>query len=274
MTLVVIGPVTWDLVIIGEDRCSKTGGATYFQSFVFEEFYDDYLAIVNCSSKDFVQDFPSSDKVRLILKDDTHYFINEYPDKDDLDIRKQLSNFAKIPILRSDLEDILSGLNIDGFVLNPLNRYDFPLETIEYIKSFNVPVFMSVQGFLRVPESEINENYTIQFEYFDDLDTILSGVTSIFLDEYEARTIGNGFDVYEMVITNGSSGSRIVFDDEIKIEAVECDSVVDTTGCGDTFMAAYISQRLKGQSPKEAGNFASLIASQKIRGFGPYNSEK
>ena len=39
MTLVVIGPVTKDLVIIGEQKYQKVGGATYYQSFVFEKFY-------------------------------------------------------------------------------------------------------------------------------------------------------------------------------------------------------------------------------------------
>ena len=48
MTLVVIGPVTNDLVIIGEEKSNRVGGATYFQSFVFEKFFKDYLAIVNC----------------------------------------------------------------------------------------------------------------------------------------------------------------------------------------------------------------------------------
>ena len=49
MTLVAIGPVTKDLVVIGDEKSHKVGGATYFQSFVFEEFFPDYLAIVNCS---------------------------------------------------------------------------------------------------------------------------------------------------------------------------------------------------------------------------------
>ena len=54
MTLVIIGPVTNDLIIIGDEKSFKVGGATYFQSFVFEKFFSDYLAIVNCSSEDFV----------------------------------------------------------------------------------------------------------------------------------------------------------------------------------------------------------------------------
>ena len=273
MTLVVIGPVTKDLIKIGDKCENNVGGATYFQSFVFEEFYDDYLAIVNCSSDEFIDAFPSGDKVRVILKDDTHFFINSYPDADNLDIRHQLSNFAEIPILKSDLEDILPD-EIDGFVLNPLNRYDFPLETVEYLKSFNVPIFMSIQGFLRVADVEVNDNYTIKLNDFDDLSSILSGVNVIFLDDAEKNIVGTDYDVDEIVITNGSQGSKIICDSEIKIDAVECDNVVDTTGCGDTYMAAYVTQKLLLKSPEIAGNFASLIASKKIEYSGPYNYDK
>lgn len=273
MALVVIGPVTKDLVVIG-DKCSqKTGGATYYQTFVFEEFYKDYLAIVNCSDDGVIDDFPNPDKVKVILKEDTHFFINSYPDPNDFNIRKQLSNFANIPISKSDLEETLPD-EIDGFVINPLNRNDFPYETIEYMKSFNVPIFASVQGFLRVPDVKVNENYAIKLDDFDRLHSILCGINTIFLDELEWNVISQEFDVDEMVITNGSFGSRIISADEIKIEAVRCNDVVDTTGCGDTYMAAYISQILKGKSQKEAGGFASLIASKKIEGFGPFSCDK
>lgn len=262
MTLVVIGPVTEDLVIIGDEESRKVGGATYFQSFVFEKFYSDYIAIVNCSQSGLADEFPNPDKVKVILKDDTHYFINRYPFRDNRDVREQLSNFADIPILKSDLEKVLPD-EIDGFVLNPLNRFDFPPETVEFIKSFGVPIFMSVQGFLRLGDVQANENYTIKLDNFDGLTDILSGVSAIFLDESEKTIIGDGFDV-EMVITNGSHGSRIVSDGEIRIDAVKCDEVVDTTGCGDTYMAAYVSHRLQGKSIKQSGDFASRIASEKI----------
>jgi hypothetical protein len=270
MTLVVIGPVTHDLVVIGEEKSRKVGGATYFQSFVFEEFHKDYLAVVNCSDEELIRKFPSKDKVRLIRKDNTHFFINEYPSRNDLNTRVQLSNFADIPILKEDLKKVLPS-KIDGFVLNPLNRHDFPAETVEYLKSFDVPIFMSVQGFLRMPDVQADDNYTIRLSNFDELEGILSGVTSIFLDEAERSIIGMGHDVDEMVITNGSHGSRIISDTEIRIDAVECVNVVDTTGCGDTYMAAYITQKLLRKSPETAGNFASRIASEKIENFGPYN---
>lgn len=270
MTLVVIGPVTKDLVVIGSDEIHKVGGATYFQSFVFEEFYNDYLAIVNGFDERLIEEFPDAGKVRLIKKEDTHFFINNYPNPNDLNVRDQLSNFANIPIYPNDLEGILPE-KIDGFVLNPLNRHDFPIETVQYLKSFNVPMFLSVQGFLRVPDVEVNDNFTIKLDNFDKLTTILSGITAIFLDEVEANIVGLDHDVDEIVITNGSHGSRIVNESEIKIDPVKCDNVVDTTGCGDTYMASYISQKLLSKSPKSAGDFASFIASKKINNFGPYN---
>ena len=269
MTLVVIGPVTEDLVIIGSEKSRKVGGATYYQSFVFEKFYKDYLAIVNCSDSELVNDFPDLDKVKVILKDDTHYFVNRYPFEDNRDIREQSSNFADIPILKSDLENILPD-DIDGFVLNPLNRYDFPFETIDYLKSFDVPIFISIQGFLRVPDVEVNGIYQLKLKYFDDLSQILSGINLIFLDEFEKSIIGDGFDVDEMVITNGSHGSRIVSDGEVKIDAVKCDDVVDTTGCGDTYMAAYISKRITDNSVEKSGRFASKVATEKLKYHGHY----
>lgn len=270
MTLVIIGPVTQDLVVIGDESTHKTGGATYFQSFVFEKFYNDYLAIVNCSDANIANEFPSKDKVKVILKDVTHFFINNYPNVDNKDYREQLSNFVQIPLLKSDLEEILPK-DIDGFVINPLNRYDFPIETIDYLKSFNVPIFISIQGFLRIPDVEVNGNYTIKLDAFDKLSNVLEGVSSIFLDEGEANIIGTDFDVDEIVITDGSNGSRIISDNhETKINAFECENIADTTGCGDTYMAAYVSKRLNNYSIKRSGEFASDIASKKLTKFGHY----
>ncbi|WP_458404831.1 PfkB family carbohydrate kinase [Methanobrevibacter sp.] len=275
MTLVVIGPVTNDLIIIGDEKSKKVGGATYFQSFVFEEFFSDYLAIVNCADESLADDFPDSAKVKVIGKKDTHYFVNCYPDEDNLDIRQQLSNFADIPILRTDLEDILPS-KIDAFVVNPLNRFDFPAETIDYLKSFNVPIFMSVQGFLRIPDVKVNDNYTLKLEYFNQLPSILAGVDAIFMDDAEANMIGIDYDIDEIVVTEGSHGSNIISSQKkkIRIPAVKCDEVVDTTGCGDTYMATYITQKLLSKSSETAGNFASFIASQKIKNHGPYNPKK
>ena len=47
MTIVVIGPLTQDQIITSNSKTSAAGGASYFQSFVFEEFNMDYVAVAN-----------------------------------------------------------------------------------------------------------------------------------------------------------------------------------------------------------------------------------
>lgn len=280
MTIVVIGPLTQDQIITSNSKTSAAGGASYFQSFVFEEFNMDYVAVANFNNLDLIKDFPNLGNLIPIVGDDTHYFINEYPEGDNSDIRKQYSNFADIPLLKNQLEFVLDDIfESDAFILNPLNRNDFPVETVDYLKTFNVPIYLSVQGFLRLPDEKIDDkNYSIKLEMYNDLEDILNGVTGIFLDESEAKIVFddgnyNKYDIDEIVITNGSDGSRIIVEsDEIKIEAVEVDNIMDATGCGDTYMAAYILKRLLLDSPKEAGEFASLIASEKLMSFGPYKS--
>lgn len=277
MTLVVIGPVTKDLIITKDNKQSKTGGAVYFQSFVFEEFFKDYLIITNCSDATLINDFPDPDKVKLIKKDTTHYFINEYPNNDDF--RLQYSNFANIPITENDLSSILPEY-IDAFIINPLNSHDFSKEVIDYLKSFDVPVFMSLQGFLRYPSKKINnDNYSISLRFTPEIIDLISNIEGLFLDESEAEILFENndfkdFNINEIVVTNGSKGSRVLADKEYKISAVICDDIVDSTGCGDTYMAAYISKKLITNSILKSANFASKIASDKLRFFGPFKSYK
>ena len=274
MTLVLIGPACEDLIIIGDKESSKVGGASFFQSFVYEEHYDDYLAILNASNADLIDEFPDKSKVKLILKDETHHFINEYPDKDDLDIRKQSTNFADIPILADEIKNILDECeiddgDIDAFVLTPLNSNDFPIETLKFLKTFDVPIYISLQGFLRFKD----ENNSMVLKLSDDLKYVFDISDTIFMDEGEFDIIKcEKFEGSTLVITNGSKGSRILCsnDETIKINAVKCNNIVDATGCGDTYMAAYISARLKNKTFKNSADFASMIASKKLENFGPY----
>lgn len=281
MTLVVLGPATEDIIIKNGMKESKVGGATFFQAFVYEALNIDYLAIVNLSNLDIIDKFPDKNKVIALLKEDTHFFINEYPNEDNLDLRVQLSNFANIPILVDELKPILDKIDkIDAFVINPLNQYDFPRETMDYLKNFKVPIYLSIQGFLRKKDYLKNDDgYNgILLDKNSNIQAIVNDTSGIFLDENEFDIMfeDNDFsscNVGEIIVTNGSKGSRIISninDNEIIIEPVEQMYIVDSTGCGDTYMAAYISKKLEAKSSLEAGNFASLIASEKLSSDGPY----
>ena len=279
MTIVVIGPLTIDQIVTPNLEAQKIGGASYFQSFVFEEFKQDYIVISNFNDFNLLKEFPNLDTLIPVVGDSTHFFVNEYPIEDNKDVRVQYSNFANAPISKSELEFILHDIDdIDAFILNPLNRNDFPIETLDYLKTFNIPIYLSIQGFLRLPNKEIKENlYSIKLEKPDNLEDILNGIEGLFLDENEASIIFDNdkfdkYDISQIIITNGSKGSRIICDNEIKIDAVNVNNIVDATGCGDTYMAAYVLKYLLSNSPKESGDFASLIASEKLMSFGPYKS--
>lgn len=279
MTIVVIGPLTIDQIVTPNLEAQKIGGASYFQSFVFEEFKQDYIVISNFNDFNLLKEFPNLDTLIPVVGDSTHFFVNEYPIEDNKDVRVQYSNFANAPISKSELEFILHDIDdIDAFILNPLNRNDFPIETLDYLKTFNIPIYLSIQGFLRLPDKEIKENlYSIKLEKPDNLEDILNGIEGLFLDENEASIIFDNdkfdkYDISQIIITNGSKGSRIICDNEIKIDAVNVNNIVDATGCGDTYMAAYVLKYLLSNSSKESGYFASLIASEKLMSFGPYKS--
>ena len=45
---------------------------------------------------------------------------------------------------------------------------------------------------------------------------------------------------------------------------------MDATGCGDTYLAAYLARRLTTDDLAECGAFASAVAGIKIEAFGPF----
>ena len=71
-----------------------------------------------------------------------------------------------------DLESLLTD-DIDAFIVNPLNAFDFPKDTIDYLKSFNVPIYISFQGFLRYPHKKIGDNYSIKLKLSSYIKSLL-----------------------------------------------------------------------------------------------------
>lgn len=268
MSVFILGHPCRDELIIGDKKTFTFGGPSYYQANVFDQLGYDNVAVVCHAPPMFLNVFPHNVRVMFMGNPAYHIFTNEYPDKDNMDIRIQYSNFPKIPLRKDQLEDCLEGYKVDAFSVNPLNPYDFPLDSIEYLKTFDAPIYMSIQGFLRYKNKKsagLRPNKHIK--------KIVEGCEAIFMDETEAQYVPlDELDVGEIIITNGSKGSRILGESEIKIDAVPSDRVVDTTGCGDTYMATYMALKLEGYTSIQAGNFASQIASEKTRYRGPYTT--
>ncbi|MDH4339557.1 MAG: PfkB family carbohydrate kinase [Thermoleophilia bacterium] len=93
------------------------------------------------------------------------------------------------------------------------------------------------------------------------------------LNEDEARILAGGVEpdllralgIPEIVLTLGSAGALLVTTSgSERIEQVPVEGVVDPTGAGDAFSAAYVSARAQGATPVEAARAANALAAELV----------
>ncbi|MFQ5984504.1 MAG: PfkB family carbohydrate kinase [Alphaproteobacteria bacterium] len=74
----------------------------------------------------------------------------------------------------------------------------------------------------------------------------------------------------EVIITMASRGSLVLAGGRLsRIPAFPPKTIVDPTGCGDTYVAGYLFQKLKGREVEEAARFGAALATLKLEHFGP-----
>ncbi len=95
---------------------------------------------------------------------------------------------------------------------------------------------------------------------------IFTGATLLAAAVDKVRRAG----VREVLVTRGSRGSAIHGPDgAIAIDPLVPRRKVDPTGCGDTYLAAYLAARLASDDLHACGLFAAAAATIKIEGSGP-----
>ncbi|MEM7346598.1 MAG: carbohydrate kinase family protein [Chloroflexota bacterium] len=77
------------------------------------------------------------------------------------------------------------------------------------------------------------------------------------------------FGPHTIMVTQGSAGSLAVTKDEAVEQPGSVVEVVDTTGAGDTFHAAYVTALLQGDSLTERLRFANATAALSVTAMGP-----
>jgi len=175
----------------------------------------------------------------------------------------------------------LQTVNATIFHLGPLLIGDIPAELIIQLAR-RAKVSLDVQGFLRKLSGEnvVPADWPAKKELLphvqvlkanDEEAAVLTGEKDI----HKAATVLAAWGVTEVVITLGSKGSLVYADGVFtEIPAYRPKAVVDATGCGDTYMAGYLYQRLKGKTISESGKFGAAMATLKIQASGPFEGDE
>ena len=178
--------------------------------------------------------------------------------------------------------DALQNIHADVIHLGSLLHEDFSLEVIKFLSEKCI-LSIDVQGFLRKvsPEGAVYHlDWDEKLQALPYIHTLKANememeVLTHTSDPYEAALLLKDMGVEEVVLTFGDQGSLIYSKGEFhEIPAYPTLSVIDPTGCGDTYMAGYLYQRGKGATIEEAGRFAAAMCTIKLQAHGPFNSSE
>ncbi len=283
--ITLIGPITEDTIIKNNSTYKSIGGAVYYQSSALECLGINTRVIITLSKSDeeLLKVFSKNIEIFPIFKDKTIKFQNIYPDNDP-NHRIQKAYIWHNPIEIKNIAS-LDLKNSNAILLGPLCPYDIPFETIEYLSTLKIPLYLGAQGYLRHLKG-----CRIVLRPWKGFQKYLKFVNILFIDENEAKTILGAqlslkevakilasFGPEEVIITQGSNGSIIYskkLDKIYKIPAFSPEKTEDPTGLGDTYMAAYAARKLEIEDPEKCGIFAAAASVIKIENKGAFKGSR
>jgi len=277
--IICIGHITHDRIVTPERDLHMPGGTSFYFSYGLRHLMGSrtdvsYRLVTSLAAKDMkaVEDMRREGiEVEVFPSRETVFFENIYGS--DQNNRRQRVRAKADPFTREKLE----GISARYIVLGTLLADDFDLDTLCFLAGRGTLV-VDAQGYLREVRGE--EVHAIDWQqkrealrYVDILKVneheiaVLTGID----DQRRACKLLAEWGVKEVLLTLGSYGSVVYADSRFHdIPAFEPQAVVDATGCGDTYVMAYVCRRLQGDGPAEAGRYASAVASIKLEASGPF----
>jgi sugar/nucleoside kinase (ribokinase family) len=273
----VVGHITKETIRIdGRAEREMPGGTAYYASMALRRAGLKVAVLTKVSREDQERLLHDLQKARVTVfckpSARTTLFENIYS-REDLDARVQRVRSVAAPFSSNDLE----GISATIFHMGPLTNLEISPDVLEAVSLRGDLVSLDIQGLLRrVTEGEVQE------EDWLDKERGLAYVDILKADDREAAVLSGEDDMEtaalrlsrlgpkEVIITLGSKGSLILAKGEFHhIPAFPPKAVIDPTGCGDTYMGGYISQRVRSKDVAKAGRFAASVAALKLEKFGP-----
>lgn len=274
-----IGHITHDKVVTPRSVVHMAGGTAFYFSNALSRFDIRFQLVTALAPADMpsVYDLRSHGiDVTVFPSAHTVFFENIYSENQDNRTQRVIRQAD--PFSAAQLAEIRAGV----FHLGPLLAGDIPLELVRSLAQKG-KVSIDAQGYLRKVS-----DHNVEAIDWPEKKEALQHVHTLKVNESEMAVLTGEKDVHksarilaewgvkEVVITLGSMGSVIYYDHTFyNIPAyIPTTSVVDATGCGDTYMAGYLYQRIRGASIREAGEFAAAMATLKIEGSGPFTGTR
>lgn len=273
-----IGHITLDKVVTTRSVMFMAGGTAFYFSSALQNMDATYLLVTSVAESEihYVDELREKGvEIWAYPSPHTVYFENIYAENQDQRTQNVLQQAAPFTI------DQLIEVESKVFHLGPLLAGDISVDLIRFLAAKG-KVSLDAQGYLRkVQDQKVfaidwpQKRNALQYVDILKADEAEMAVLTGNKDVKESVKILSDWGVKEVVITNGSMGSLIysngVFYD---IPAYRPVNLIDATGCGDTYMAGYLLQRVKGIDIQQAGEFAAAMASLKMESPGPFTGTK
>ncbi len=277
-TISVVGSTTKDTIIWHDKKVYKIGGVTTYAGFTFQNLGINTIVISNIAKSDrAVSDFFVKNNIQFNNGDalSTTRFVNHYG-KGNLVQKMPINAF---PVQLNQIKGIFD--KVDLIHLGPLHPDDIDMSILKESFQRKKLVSLDIQGYVR---RICHGNVTAQvspclYDALDctdyvkaktgELDLVLkdSGVT---LEKLIER-----HNISEFVVTCGGSGGYIMTEKgKTEFDAHPAHEIMDPTGAGDVFFAAYMVSRLYNKTNiQDSCRVAACLASEQICGdFIPFDS--
>lgn len=183
-------------------------------------------------------------------------------------------------------EKIRRHLSVDGVLVNMISGFDLALETLDHvrlaIRSHGIPIHFDYHS-LSLGVTTSHERYRRPVETWrrwafmnDTVQLNEEEIVGLSLERLtERQTAGHllTLGVKGVVVTKGERGATLYYNQHKKmlekdIEGIKPACMLDTTGCGDVFGAAFLLQYVKSRDLIAAAEFANRVAAVKVQQIG------
>jgi sugar/nucleoside kinase (ribokinase family) len=269
-----IGHITLDKVVTTQSVKYMPGGTSFYFSKAIQDFDLRYTLVTALGKEEsYIVDGlrEANIDVRALPSEYTVHFENIYSHNQDHREQNVLHIAASFDVPQ------MPDVNARIFHLGPLLSDDITVGLVKHLAAKG-EVSLDIQGFLRYVKDK-----KVYYRDWADKEEALPYITYLKANEFEMEAVTGtsnveagakylaDMGVREVIITLGSRGS-VIYSNGVfhHIPAYQPADIVDATGCGDTYMAGYLLQKVKGESIQRAGEYGAAMATLKISASGPF----